>query len=293
MFEKIFSLRFLTGEEIRIRQERQKQKTDQSPVKSPVKTPVQPEPEKVVMPEEIKVENSDAELEVTEITIPTENLKIHQATKKPKKKPKKKRNNPEVDPNNAEEMRKISMKPIQDALYTAVKANSLSRLEAILKNIESEKEFEPAEILNSPIKSIYGKTLLHIAAENSFSLLISFLLQNGADPSVKCDENVPPFRLCPTREVRSVFWNYRSIEPEKYNWGKAEVPDPSTIKENPTARKRPKKKKPKTKPETKPEVKNPCDECTAEINEVPFKYADFKFCTTRCLRAHRFSSMGK
>merc|ERR1711915_1055841 len=178
------------------------------------------------MLEEIKVENSDAELEVTEITIPTENLKIHQATKKPKKKPKKKRNNPEVDANNAEEMRKISMKPIQDALYTAVKANSLSRLETILKNIESEKEFEPPEILNSPIKSIYGKTLLHIAAENSFSLLISFLLQNGADPSVKCDENVPPFRLCSTREVRSVFWNYRSIEPEKYNWGKAEVPDP-------------------------------------------------------------------
>ena len=301
MFEKIFSLRFLTGDEIRAREERKKQKTEitKSPEKSPVCSPGKSIPEKTELssPDKEETDSFAPDLELNDMIIETKNLEVHQATKKPKKKPKKKRNNPEVDSNNAEEMKIISMKPIVDALFTAVKANSQSRLETILKNIETEKDFDTVEILNSPIKSMGGKTLLHIAAENSFSTMILFLLQNGADPSRKCDQNVPPFRLCGSREVRSVFWNFRSIEPDKFNWGKAEVPDPSTIRETPTARKRPKKKKPKKSPENElkqiPVARNPCDECTAEINDIPFKYADFKFCTTRCLRAHRFSSLGK
>ena len=130
---------------------------------------------------------------------------------------------------------------------------------------------------------------MHFAAEFGSINCITVLLSNDADPSLKTTPGIPPFRLCENREVRSSFWNFRAAEPEKYNYNKSEIPNPSEIKENPTARKRPKKKK---KPKEKePEVvKNPCDDCGIEIIEIPFKYSDFKFCTTRCLRAHRFSN---
>ena len=92
MFEKIFSLRFLTGDEIRAREERKKQKTEitKSPEKSPVCSPVKSIAEKPVYSSPNKEEKDSLapDLELNDMIIETKNLEVHQATKKPKKKPK-------------------------------------------------------------------------------------------------------------------------------------------------------------------------------------------------------------
>ena len=131
-------------------------------------------------------------------------------------------------------------------------------------------------------------------------------MANGCDPTKRSNESEVPFRICSDRSGRAAFWNFRASEFEKFSkkfWSSSEIPDPATIKEpeaNSNQRKRPKKKKSKTKmnpnanskTEAKPKITNPCDmiDCGKEIVEIPFKYADFKFCTTRCLRAHRFAN---
>ena len=138
---------------------------------------------------------------------------------------------------------------------------------------------------------------MHIAAESGSRNCISVLLANGSDPSLKTVDSIPAFRFCQNREIRSAFWEFRESNPARYNWDKSEIPDPAQIKENPSGRKRPKRKKKKEEKENgtvEPlKVQNPCEECGIEIVEIPFKYSDFKFCTTRCLRAHRFTNLNK
>jgi len=290
MFQKIFSVK------VRAESELPQVQTVKSPTKAQ-KPPESPKVAKKVTKSESETEICDAEtVEIEEIVSSTSHLKVHEATKRPKrKKPK----NPNSKQNGNESLRaeedaKNATKSLVDELFTQVKANKAAALDEILQKVRKDKKIEIEHVLNLPIDS-ENKTLLHIASQCDAVNIIHVLLANGADPERRTVGNVVPFRLCSVREARAAFWEFRRSHPDKYNWAKAEVPDPATIKENPTARKRPKrKKKPEEKKEPekeiKPEIKNPCDECGQEIANIPFKYSDFNFCATRCLRAHRFAA---
>jgi len=298
MFQKIFSVKL--------------SKTDEP--KEAHKSPKKPEVNKANKPEiisksEVKPINAENEsddihsatddVELEDISQSTQHLKIHESTKKPRKRANPKR--PKVQnsvPGSQDKNSEENLKIIVDELFTAVKANSAAGLDLILQRIKSDNIFQLDTVLNSPLNST-TKTLLHIAAEEGHVNSIIVLLANGSDPSKKTTDGTPPFRLCSDRDVRAAFWNFRSGAPDMYNWAKAEVPDPATIKENPTSRNRPKRKKKPVqkatpaaveKPIVVQPVQNPCDDCGIAIVDVPFKYSDFNFCTTRCLRAHRFAA---
>lgn len=199
----------------------------------------------------------------------------------------------------------------QNEIYTAIRSNDAGKLDRIIQNYDKDGL---AKLLNEPIKSDNRMTFLHLAAEMNSVNSIQVLLAHGCDPSLRNTSGSVPFRLCSERCSRAAFWEFRAQQtetnPEKNSkkfWAQCEIPDPATISEPSSekskARKRPKKKKSITKVneeiEKKPEEvkkvekKNPCDDCGSEITDVPFKYADFKFCTTSCLRAHRFSNLNK
>ncbi|XP_078573283.1 tRNA endonuclease ANKZF1-like isoform X1 [Branchiostoma floridae x Branchiostoma japonicum] len=74
----------------------------------------------------------------------------------------------------------------------------------------------------------HGSTLLHVAARAGSKAVISLLMGAGADPSVKDKKGRPPYVVCSSKEVRNEFRRFMGENPDRYDYGKAQIPAPLT-----------------------------------------------------------------
>ncbi|CBY18552.1 unnamed protein product [Oikopleura dioica] len=279
VFQKIFSLRIHS--EAQIEEFRQRR----SPRKNTEILEAKAKPKIIANPHLDKT--SDDEVEKAEKSV--EALKIT-----PKKFKISKTQKARLDSSESSEALDKEIRARLDLLFTGVRSGDVQKLAFYFAEINS-----PQEIINLQMKN--DMTLLHFAAQQNSSPIIEYLLLNGSDPTLKNADKLPACRLCTVREARASFWNFRGSNPDKWDWDKAEVPDPASVSANPSKRKRQKPKKKKKAPVVEEKTVSldkkgglvfvPCSECGGEINGTPFKYSDFQFCNTSCLRAHRFARL--
>ncbi|CBY39090.1 unnamed protein product [Oikopleura dioica] len=279
VFQKIFSLRIHS--EAQVEEFRQRRSTRKNTETLEAKA----KPKIIANPHLDKT--SDDEVEKAEKSV--EALKIT-----PKKFKISKTQKARLDSSESSEALDKEIRARLDLLFTGVRSGDVQKLAFFFAEINS-----PQEIINLQMKN--DMTLLHFAAQQNSSPIIEYLLLNGSDPTLKNADKLPACRLCTVREARASFWNFRGSNPDKWDWDKAEVPDPACVSANPSKRKRQKPKKKKKSPVVEEKTVSldkkgglvfvPCSECGGEINGTPFKYSDFQFCNTSCLRAHRFARL--
>jgi len=78
-----------------------------------------------------------------------------------------------------------------------------------------------------PLNSI-GRTPLHLAALNGPARIIGFLLDLGADPTIKDDAGKVPYALSRGKEERDAFRRYMGEHPQRWDYNAAAVPSALT-----------------------------------------------------------------
>ncbi|XP_028848189.1 ankyrin repeat and zinc finger domain-containing protein 1 isoform X2 [Denticeps clupeoides] len=115
---------------------------------------------------------------------------------------------------------------LRDALYTACKTGDLAALHALLL-LPAEHGADAATSLNRPVDDA-GFTLLHVAAAAGQRGAIRVLLDAGSDPACKDRKGQTPYNVAPEKDTRNAFRKYMAEHPDKYDYGKAQVPAPLT-----------------------------------------------------------------
>ena len=86
-------------------------------------------------------------------------------------------------------------------------------------------ETENLKLLNSVWN---GATVLHTAAVQGCSSLISILLLYGADPAIKNDAGHTPYLVSQNKDVRDSFRRFMALYPSAYSYERAHIPSPLT-----------------------------------------------------------------
>ncbi|XP_078535279.1 tRNA endonuclease ANKZF1 isoform X2 [Lissotriton helveticus] len=73
-----------------------------------------------------------------------------------------------------------------------------------------------------------GFTLLHVAATAGQSRVVTILMDAGWDPALRDNLGQTPFSMSADKLTRNAFRKYRADHPEKFNYMKAQIPEPLT-----------------------------------------------------------------
>ncbi|XP_069083289.1 tRNA endonuclease ANKZF1 isoform X1 [Pleurodeles waltl] len=73
-----------------------------------------------------------------------------------------------------------------------------------------------------------GFTLLHVAAAAGQSSIMTILMDAGWDPALRDNSGQTPFSVSTDKLTRNAFRKYRAEHPEKFNYIKAQIPEPLT-----------------------------------------------------------------
>lgn len=94
----------------------------------------------------------------------------------------------------------------------------------IRSNCETENDCETRlRIMNERLDE-NNNTLLHLASLHERKDMVSFLLENGADPCTKNAGQQTPYTVTQCKEIRDVFKQFAHDNPQRYNYNKAHIP---------------------------------------------------------------------
>ncbi|KAM8857093.1 tRNA endonuclease ANKZF1 isoform 1-T1 [Synchiropus picturatus] len=125
---------------------------------------------------------------------------------------------------------------LRDTLFTACKVGDVELLRGLLNPSEENQEqtgssiVDPSSLitlLNKPI-DLAGFTLLHVASAAAQKSVVRLLLESGADPTLRNNKGQTPYIVAPDKDTRNVFRKYRGENPNRYDYNKAQVPEPLT-----------------------------------------------------------------
>ncbi|KAG7501965.1 ankyrin repeat and zinc finger domain-containing protein 1 isoform X1 [Solea senegalensis] len=124
---------------------------------------------------------------------------------------------------------------LRDGLFTACKTGDVDALSSLLELREGTTESQEqlvtnnsnVTLLNKPIDSA-GFTLLHVATAAAQKAVVRLLLDAGADPACRDNKGQSPYIVAPDKDTRNVFRKYMGENPDRYDYGKAQVPGPLT-----------------------------------------------------------------
>ncbi|XP_067943431.1 tRNA endonuclease ANKZF1-like isoform X3 [Watersipora subatra] len=117
----------------------------------------------------------------------------------------------------------------QSEFYTACLLGDDQKLQVLVTETSDECT-DLSAVASLPVNK-EGKTLLHIAAENTHPSLIRPLLEMGCDPSVSDGKKVVPYLSTKNTTIRDQFRLFMAEFPEKYDYEKAKIPGPLTLEE--------------------------------------------------------------
>ncbi len=119
--------------------------------------------------------------------------------------------------------KKISKKEVcqkvetQNSLVTACKSGDLKLFNLLATSGKLEG------IINEPLGE-NRLTFLHIAAKEGHDKIISALLENGADPSIKDKSKKTAYACCPEKNSRLAFRRFQASNPDLWDYVKAGLP---------------------------------------------------------------------
>ncbi|KAM9805207.1 tRNA endonuclease ANKZF1 [Neosynchiropus ocellatus] len=125
---------------------------------------------------------------------------------------------------------------LRDTLFTACKVGDVELLRGLLSPSEENRELtgssfgDPSSLLtllNKPV-DLSGFTLLHVASAAAQKSVVRLLLETGADPALRNNKGQTPYIVAPDKDTRNVFRKYRGENPDRYDYNKAQVPEPLT-----------------------------------------------------------------
>ncbi|XP_061226228.1 tRNA endonuclease ANKZF1 isoform X2 [Neopsephotus bourkii] len=128
----------------------------------------------------------------------------------------------------------------RDALFTACKTGDVGMLRHLLgvpehgalsgasKDGEDTQPLDmPRSLLSQPMDE-HGCTLLHVAARAGRAEAVCLLLEAGADPAIRDDQERTPYCVSADRLTRNTFRKFMVDHPDKYDYSRAKVPGPLT-----------------------------------------------------------------
>lgn len=140
----------------------------------------------------------------------------------------------------------------------AVDDSFLLLLEAVKKGkLDTLKELLRPDFVNHTISATLGTSLLHVASQYSHNEMIKYLLENGADPTLKNNKNSTPYDVAGSKESRDVFRRYMHHSPTQWDYASANIPGPLTpeMEERKKQKEQEKKRREKEKKKEKKQEK--------------------------------------
>lgn len=132
---------------------------------------------------------------------------------------------------NKKNRNKKSRKPLSETKKLKMKEDARKNeiIEVLATgNLQKLKElYEAATTLDSFINEIlddHGNTLLHIAAMNEHNDIITYLLENGANPCLNNSKHQTAYISTQSKDMRDILKQYARDNPGKYNYNKAQIP---------------------------------------------------------------------
>lgn len=199
----------------------------------------------------------------------------------------------------------------------------------IIQNLrDGNHDAVQAEINNRDVNGVSinvadseGMTLLHHAVNVDTTSLVSFLLENGANPSLMDFRNRPPYLLCISKGTRDVFRRFLAKHPDAWDYTNSHIPSPLTEemkqrkreKENEKRRRARDRKKEqkkilaeealhkereriakeeeearqKERDRRDMEAANACSFCGKSSGPTPFTRLEYRYCSVICVQNHR------
>ncbi|XP_069717381.1 tRNA endonuclease ANKZF1 [Phaenicophaeus curvirostris] len=129
---------------------------------------------------------------------------------------------------------------LRNTLFTACKTGDVGTLRHLLGvpesgnllgNSEDGEDAQPLDVarslLNQPVDE-HGCTLLHVAARAGKAEAVFLLLQEGADPALRDEQDRTPYCVSADKPTRNAFRKFMVDHPDKYDYSRAKVPGPLT-----------------------------------------------------------------
>nr|XP_023023926.1 ankyrin repeat and zinc finger domain-containing protein 1-like [Leptinotarsa decemlineata] len=240
--------------------------------------------------------------------------------KRPKKKPRKSKTK------KLREQEEARKKELCDILFRG----DLTKLKHLIEEqsnctISEESGTEKDAFVNKVIDE-NSNTLLHVAALNEHVDIVGYLLENNANPCLKNKNQQTAYTCTQSKDIRNFLKEFAKMNPDKFNYNKANIPTNSLTNEEITEKKKAQRKSKKEKEKVKKKeseikkkeeeekdrflklsdrekralaaerrilsqsgtVTKRCFLCAEDIaGKIPFEYMGNLFCSIECLKAHR------
>eukprot|EP01135_Chromosphaera_perkinsii_P010020 Nk52_evm55s1992 gene=Nk52_evmTU55s1992 len=112
------------------------------------------------------------------------------------------------------------LKEEDNGLLKCIKKQNLNELKCILKDVVDINELLP-----------FGKTeatTLHMAAQLGRPNFVKYLLEIGADPTIRDSRERTPYKLASQKESRDEFRRYMGTNPDAWDYSKSDIPSSLT-----------------------------------------------------------------
>ncbi|VDK75229.1 unnamed protein product [Litomosoides sigmodontis] len=121
------------------------------------------------------------------------------------------------------------------ALYTAIRLNSISQLHQLLES-SGERKGDFLKYIREMRFPPSSSTFLHIVARRGLVEILGELLLLGCDPAVKDSEGKVPYQVAQNRTIRQAFSKFRSEHPNAFNWNVGQIPELAVMSEEQLAK---------------------------------------------------------
>ncbi|CAJ0596936.1 unnamed protein product [Cylicocyclus nassatus] len=148
-------------------------------------------------------------------------------------------------------------------IYGSIKHDNLEFLTALVSERSEDERREVTDYICSFRLSNHG-TFLHLAAKNNCDKILLYLLEIGCDPCVKNDEDMVAYSLSPNKEMKNVFIQFRTENPDRWDWVRSHIPEPMHMSEEQAAKLAEKKKEKKLRQKEKTKLKKEAEKKEAE-----------------------------
>ncbi|KAJ1359510.1 Vms-1p [Parelaphostrongylus tenuis] len=155
-------------------------------------------------------------------------------------------------------------KNVRREIYALIKENNADALREFVNGRNEEEKDEVINFLSSFQFSSDSDTFLHMAARNGCSEVVEFLLEVGCDPMIKNRNDVVAYSVSANKAMKNVFIQFRSENPNRWNWTRCHIPEPTRLTDEQIVKMTEKKKEKKQRQKERSKMKKEAERKEAE-----------------------------